>query len=72
MISKKQRLDQILFNRNLVESKTKAQAMIMAGQVYVEGVRVDKSHGRVGVMMGVQHGHRWSSNDDPVPHYRTP
>ena len=37
MILKKQRLDQILFNRNLAESKTKAQAMIMAGQVLVEG-----------------------------------
>ena len=43
MIQKKERLDQILFNRNLVESKTKAQAMIMAGQVFVEGIRVDKS-----------------------------
>lgn len=21
-------------------------------------------------MVGVKHGHRWSSNDDPVPHYR--
>ena len=43
MILKKQRLDQILFNRNLAETKTKAQAMIMAGQVFVEGKRVDKS-----------------------------
>ena len=43
MISKKQRLDQILFNRNLAESKSKAQAMIMAGQVFVEGIRIDKS-----------------------------
>jgi len=40
---KKQRLDQILFNRNLAESKSKAQAMIMAGQVFVEGIRIDKS-----------------------------
>tara|TARA_B100000579_G_C22782522_1_gene830088 strand:- start:825 stop:947 length:123 start_codon:yes stop_codon:yes gene_type:complete len=37
LILKKQRLDQILFNRKLAESKTKAQAMIMAGQVFVEG-----------------------------------
>ena len=43
MILKKQRLDQILFNRNLVESKTKAQAMIMAGQVLVEGKMINKS-----------------------------
>ena len=43
MILKKKRLDQILFNRNLAESKSKAQAMIMAGQVFVEGIRIDKS-----------------------------
>ena len=43
MITKKQRLDQILFNRNLAESKTKAQAMIMAGQVFVEGKSISKS-----------------------------
>jgi 23S rRNA (cytidine1920-2'-O)/16S rRNA (cytidine1409-2'-O)-methyltransferase len=43
LIVKKQRLDQILFNRKLAESKTKAQAMIMAGQVYVEGKNIIKS-----------------------------
>jgi len=43
LIAKKQRLDQILFNRNLAESKTKAQAMIMAGQVFVEGKIINKS-----------------------------
>ncbi|MDB4860745.1 TlyA family RNA methyltransferase [Alphaproteobacteria bacterium] len=43
MITKKQRLDQILFDRNLAESKTKAQAMIMAGQVCVEGKIINKS-----------------------------
>ena len=43
MSVKKQRLDQILFNRNLAESKTKAQAMIMAGQVFVNGKNINKS-----------------------------
>ena len=43
MILKKLRLDQILFNRKLAETKTKAQAMIMAGQVYVEGKVINKS-----------------------------
>jgi len=43
LIIKKQRLDQILFNRNLAESKSKAQAMIMAGQVFVEGIKINKS-----------------------------
>jgi len=40
---KKIRLDQILFDRKLSESKSKAQAMILAGQVYVEGKLIDKS-----------------------------
>ena len=43
MILKKLRLDQILFDRKLAESKSKAQAMIMAGQVYVEGKLIIKS-----------------------------
>ena len=43
MTSNKLRLDQILIDRNLVNSKSKAQAMIMAGQVYVEGKLVIKS-----------------------------
>ena len=43
MIQKKQRLDQILFTRYLAESKTKAQAMIMADQVFVEGKIINKS-----------------------------
>ena len=43
MILSKIRLDQILFDRNLAESKSKAQAMIMAGQVFVEGKVINKS-----------------------------
>ena len=43
MIPKKLRLDQILLNRNLAESKSKAQAMIMAGQVFVDGIKINKS-----------------------------
>ena len=31
------RLDQLLVNKNLADSKTKAQSMIMAGQVLVNG-----------------------------------
>ncbi len=38
----KTRLDQLLFDRNLVESRTKAQALIMAGQVFVNGQMSDK------------------------------
>ena len=47
MISEKQRLDQILVDRNLAETKSKAQAMIMAGQIYVEGNQINKSGFRI-------------------------
>ena len=43
MILSKIRLDQILFDRKLADSKSKAQAMIMAGQVFVEGKVINKS-----------------------------
>ncbi len=39
----KQRLDVLLFERGLAESRQKAQALIMAGQVYVKGQKVDKA-----------------------------
>jgi 23S rRNA (cytidine1920-2'-O)/16S rRNA (cytidine1409-2'-O)-methyltransferase len=38
----KTRLDRLLVDRELVESRTRAQALIMAGKVEVEGRRVDK------------------------------
>lgn len=40
---KKERLDKILVVRELVETRSKAAALIMAGQVFVEGQRVDKA-----------------------------
>lgn len=39
----KKRLDVLLFERGLVESRQRAQAMIMAGQVLVDGKRIDKA-----------------------------
>ena len=44
----KQRLDVELTARGLAESRQKAQAMIMAGQVYVDGRKVDKAGTQVG------------------------
>ena len=38
----KERLDVLLVRRALTESRTKAQALIMAGRVFVSGVREDK------------------------------
>ncbi len=42
-MSSKKRLDVLLFERGLAESRQKAQAAIMSGQVYVDGRRVDKA-----------------------------
>lgn len=42
MIQKK-RLDCLIFDRGLAESREKAKAVIMAGQVYVEGQKQDKA-----------------------------
>ena len=43
MIFKKKRIDQILVEKKLVETRGKAQAMIMAGQVYINNKKVLKS-----------------------------
>lgn len=39
---KKERLDVLLVNRGLFESRAKAQAAVMAGQVLVNEVKIDK------------------------------
>ena len=39
----KERLDVLLVKRNLAESREKAKAIIMSGNVYVEGQREDKA-----------------------------
>lgn len=39
----KERLDKVLVDRELLESRTRAAAMIMAGHVFVDGHRVDKA-----------------------------
>ena len=38
----KERIDKLMFERGLVESRTRAQALILAGQVLVRDQRVDK------------------------------
>lgn len=48
MAQKKTRLDQILVERGLCESRTRAAALIMEGRVTVGGQRIDKPGTRVG------------------------
>jgi 23S rRNA (cytidine1920-2'-O)/16S rRNA (cytidine1409-2'-O)-methyltransferase len=38
----KSRIDQLIFDRGLAETRAKAQALVMAGTVFVRGQRVDK------------------------------
>ncbi len=45
--TEKIRLDALLVERGLVESRSKAQAMILAGEVWVDGRRVTKAGARV-------------------------
>lgn len=45
--SPKVRLDQLLVERGLAESRSRAQALIMAGQVYSETKRLDKAGSQV-------------------------
>ncbi len=42
-MSRKVRLDQLVAERGLADSRTRAQALILAGRVLVEGKRVDKA-----------------------------
>lgn len=46
---KKERLDVLVVERGLAESRTRAQALILAGQVIVDDQRVDKPGTRVSV-----------------------
>ncbi len=42
-MAKKERLDVILVQRGLAETRSKAQAVIMSGDVYVSNQRQDKA-----------------------------
>jgi 23S rRNA (cytidine1920-2'-O)/16S rRNA (cytidine1409-2'-O)-methyltransferase len=42
MATSKQRIDQLLVIRELCETRTRAQALILAGSVFVNGERIDK------------------------------
>ena len=42
-MSSKERLDVLLVNRGLADSREKAKAIIMSGNVYVDGQKEDKA-----------------------------
>jgi 23S rRNA (cytidine1920-2'-O)/16S rRNA (cytidine1409-2'-O)-methyltransferase len=43
MSSSKERIDKLLVDRNLVQSRERAKALIIAGKVFVDGQRTDKA-----------------------------
>lgn len=50
----KERLDVLLVKRNLIESREKAKAVIMAGDVFVEGQREDKAGAMFGADVSIE------------------
>ncbi|NLL37253.1 MAG: TlyA family RNA methyltransferase [Fretibacterium sp.] len=59
----KDRLDKLLVDRGLVESRTRAQALIMAGHVRVNGIRALKAGTQISpdCVLEVESGQRWAS-----------
>jgi 23S rRNA (cytidine1920-2'-O)/16S rRNA (cytidine1409-2'-O)-methyltransferase len=62
---KRERIDKLLVERGLVSSRTKAQAMIMAGAVLVEEQRVEKPSDRISLDAQV----RIKGANDPAARY---
>ena len=52
----KERLDVLLVSLGLAESRAKAQATIMAGEVYVNGQKADKSGMEVDITSNIEIG----------------
>lgn len=64
MATKKIRLDQLIVDRNLAESKTRAQALVMAGHVFIGDVKAQKPGQQVAEDAAVQvkgSDHPWVS-----------
>ena len=49
MSEKKERLDVLLVNKGIITSRERAKTCIMAGEVFVNGQRVDKAGEKVSV-----------------------
>ncbi len=48
------RLDQLLVNKGLVPSREKGKALIMAGQVYVDGVKIEKPGTNINIDLTIE------------------
>jgi 23S rRNA (cytidine1920-2'-O)/16S rRNA (cytidine1409-2'-O)-methyltransferase len=62
---KRERIDKLLVDQGLAESRTKAQAMIMAGIVLVDEQRVEKPSQQFDTTSSI----RVKSGDDPISRY---
>jgi 23S rRNA (cytidine1920-2'-O)/16S rRNA (cytidine1409-2'-O)-methyltransferase len=60
-----QRIDKLLVDRGLAESRTKAQALVMAGVVLVDEQRINKPSDTVGPNAAI----RLKGGDDPTSRY---
>lgn len=54
MSAKKERLDILLVEKGLIESRERAKTMIMAGKVFVDGHRVDKAGEKISVEANIE------------------
>ncbi|URZ16369.1 TlyA family RNA methyltransferase [Clostridium felsineum] len=54
MSEKKERLDVLLVEKGIFESRERAKSSIMAGEVYVDGLRVDKCGQKVKVLSNIE------------------
>ena len=52
---KKQRLDQLIFEKGLTESRERARTSIMAGLVYVNGQKETKNNARQNLLPGIRY-----------------
>ena len=63
-MGKKQRIDQLLVTRGLAESRSRAQALVMAGLVFAGGAKVAKAGSQVGEEAAIEvrgRDHPWVS-----------
>ena len=71
-MSEKKRLDVLLTERGLQESRQRAQAVIMSGEVFVNGQRVDKPGTAVAEDAQIELSYEPWSERFPKEHWKMP